>query len=62
MSVYDLIEFLQNIEDKNKPVVFNDHKIPDSYGSVTTVQDKELCVVLDQIAWIDNKPHYIKGE
>lgn len=62
MTVYELIEFLQTIEDKEKPVVFNDYKFTDSYGSVTTVQNKELCVVLDQIAWEDNKPHYIKGE
>ena len=26
------------------------------------IQNKELYVVLDQIAWIDDKPHYIEGE
>lgn len=62
MTVNELIDFLQNVEDKEKPVVFNDNKFPGSYASITTVQNKELCVVLHQTAWLDNKSHFIEGE
>lgn len=62
MTVNELIDFLQNVEDKEKPVTFNDNKFPGSYASITTVQDKELCHVLHQTAWSDGKNHFIKGE
>ena len=62
MSVQELIDFLERIQDKDKPVVFDDKFIPDSYASITTVKDKELYVVLDQYAWEDNKSHFLKGE
>lgn len=62
MTVNELIDLLQNIEDKEKPVLFNDYKIPDSYGAVTTVRNTKNFVLLDQIAWLDGKNHYIKGE
>lgn len=62
MSVQELIDFLERIQDKDKPVVFDDKFIPNSYASITTVNDKELFVVLGQLAWNDNKDHFIEGE
>lgn len=60
MTVNDLIEFLQNIEDKEKLVVFNEDLYSDRYASITTVQDKKHLVVLDNKSY-ENNDYIVKN-
>ena len=62
MTVKELIGFLQMVKDQDKDIVFDDKFIPNSYASITTIKDTKLFVVLGQLAWNDNKDHFIEGE
>lgn len=60
MTVNELINFLQMIEDKEKPVCYTSDVFRGcDYASITTVKNNNNCVILDCIAYTDYKPRYI---
>lgn len=60
MTVEELINFLQMIEDKKKQIFYTSDVFHGcDYASVTTVKNNHNSVILDCIAYTDHKPRYI---